>query len=251
MAFAIGLIVFRCATMAIRGIVLWHAATTLHGVIVHCAIMAICGVVFSCAAMAIGGIVIGLTATELHGVIVCHTTLAICIIVFCRANFGNTWRCCLLRCHGFTWQRCLLHRHGDTLCHLWLCCHIDRRCCLWPCHPGDMRQCCLPRHFVIGVAVFCRATSSICGIVICHTTTAMHGEHNNKPKEGCAAKMPATEAKKQKTTSRSNKRIRGWCITNASAMTAMWTMTMAMVTVQTMRTMTTMVAAAASIEGQW
>jgi hypothetical protein len=31
-------------------------------------------------------------------------------------------------------------------------------------------------------------------VVICHTTAAMRGKHNNQPKEGCTAKMPATKA---------------------------------------------------------
>jgi hypothetical protein len=52
---------------------------------------------------------------------------------------------------------------------------------------------------------------------------AMRGKHNNQPKEGCAAKMPATEAKQQATTSRRDKRMRGWCNTKASARSAMGT----------------------------
>jgi hypothetical protein len=31
-------------------------------------------------------------------------------------------------------------------------------------------------------------------VVICHTTAAMCGKHNNKPKEGRTAKMPGTKA---------------------------------------------------------
>jgi hypothetical protein len=63
----------------------------------------------------------------------------------------------------------------------------------------------------IDVAIFCRTTLAIQGVVICSSTTAMHGEHINQPNKGCAAKVPAT-------TSRCNKRTRGWCNTNASAM---------------------------------
>ncbi len=36
------------------------------------------------------------------------------------------------------------------------------------------------------------------------------GEHNNQPKEGREAKMPATEATQQATTSWHNKRTKGW-----------------------------------------
>jgi hypothetical protein len=46
----------------------------------------------------------------------------------------------------------------------------------------------------IGVAAFRRATLMIRGIVICHSTTAMRGGHNNQPKEGRAAKLAATFA---------------------------------------------------------
>jgi hypothetical protein len=63
------------------------------------------------------------------------------------------------------------------------------------------------------------------------------------------AKMPATEGKQQETTSRRNKRTRGWCNMNASAMTATGTMTTAMVTEATTRTTATTLAVAASIEG--
>jgi hypothetical protein len=38
------------------------------------------------------------------------------------------------------------------------------------------------------------------GVVVCRTTTAMRGVHNNQPKERCVEKMPATEAKQQATT---------------------------------------------------
>ncbi len=55
--------------------------------------------------------------------------------------------------------------------------------------------------FVIGIAIFHRATSAICSIVIYSTITAMHCKHNNQPKERCTAKMPVTEAKQQATTS--------------------------------------------------
>jgi hypothetical protein len=37
------------------------------------------------------------------------------------------------------------------------------------------------------------------------------GEHNNQPKEGRAAKMPATEAMQQAMTSQFNERTRGRC----------------------------------------
>jgi hypothetical protein len=60
----------------------------------------------------------------------------------------------------------------------------------------------------------------VVGIVLCRTTTAMCGVHNNQPEEGHMAKIPATEAKLQETTSQRNKRMRGWHNTNTSAMTA-------------------------------
>ncbi len=69
----------------------------------------------------------------------------------------------------------------------------------------------------IDVTIFRRATSAIQGIVICRSTTAMCGEHLNQPNEGRTAKVPATEAKQQATTSRCNKRMRGQHNTNASA----------------------------------
>jgi hypothetical protein len=55
----------------------------------------------------------------------------------------------------------------------------------------------------------------------------MHGKHNNQPKVGRMAKMPATEAKQQATTSWLDERTRKWRNTNTSAMTATGTMTMA------------------------
>jgi hypothetical protein len=69
----------------------------------------------------------------------------------------------------------------------------------------------------IDVAIFRRAALAIRGVVICRSTTAMRGEHINQPNEGCAAKVPATEAKQQTTTSQCNKRTRGQRNTNASA----------------------------------
>ncbi len=47
----------------------------------------------------------------------------------------------------------------------------------------------------IDIAIFRHAISAIQGVVICHSTTAMRGEHINQPNEGCTVKMPATEAK--------------------------------------------------------
>ncbi len=58
------------------------------------------------------------------------------------------------------------------------------------------------------------------GVVLCRTTTTMHGIHYNQPEEGLAAKIPVTDAKLQATSSRCDKRIRGRHNTNASAMTA-------------------------------
>jgi hypothetical protein len=70
----------------------------------------------------------------------------------------------------------------------------------------------------IDVAIFRHTTLAIQGVVIiCPFTMAMHGEHINQPNEGGAAKVPGTEAKQQATTSRCNKRTRGWRNTNASA----------------------------------
>jgi hypothetical protein len=69
----------------------------------------------------------------------------------------------------------------------------------------------------IDVAIFHRATLAIQSIVICRSTMAMRGEHINQPNEGCAVKMPATEAKQQATTSWCNKRTRGRRNMNASA----------------------------------
>jgi hypothetical protein len=73
---------------------------------------------------------------------------------------------------------------------------------------------------VIGVIIFCRATLAIHGVVVYRTTTAMCSGHNNQPKEGCVAKMLATEAKQQATTSHRDKKSRGRHNTNTSAMTA-------------------------------
>jgi hypothetical protein len=90
----------------------------------------------------------------------------------------------------------------------------------------------------IGVAVFRNATLVIHGIFICHSAMAMRGKHNNQLKEGRAVKMPATKAKQQATTSRHDKRTRGRRNTNASAMTAMGTMTLVTTAPTTMTTKT-------------
>jgi hypothetical protein len=100
----------------------------------------------------------------------------------------------------------------------------------------------------IGVAIFRRATLALRGVVICRSTTAMRGGHNKQPKEGSAAKMPATEAKQEATTSWRDDRIRGRRNMNASAMTATGTMTTATMTAPTTMTMTITLAAAASIK---
>ncbi len=68
----------------------------------------------------------------------------------------------------------------------------------------------------IDVAIFCRATLAIRGVIICRSTTIMRGEHINQPNERRMAKVPATEAKQQGTTSQCNKRTRGQRNTNAS-----------------------------------
>jgi hypothetical protein len=60
-------------------------------------------------------------------------------------------------------------------------------------------------------------------------------------------KMPATEAKQQTTTSRRDKRKRGWHNMNTSALTAMG-MTTATMAAPTTMTMTTTLAAVASIK---
>jgi hypothetical protein len=44
---------------------------------------------------------------------------------------------------------------------------------------------------VVGTVVFRRATPLL---IICQTTTLMRREHNNQPKEGCAAKISLTAA---------------------------------------------------------
>ncbi len=55
----------------------------------------------------------------------------------------------------------------------------------------------------VGGGVFGRwRVVAVVGVAICRTTTAMRGMHNNHPKYGRAAKMPATEAKQQALTSR-------------------------------------------------
>jgi hypothetical protein len=69
----------------------------------------------------------------------------------------------------------------------------------------------------LDVAIFYRASLAIQGVVICRSTTAMLGEHINQPNEVRAAKVPATEAKQQATTSRCNERTRGRRNTNVSA----------------------------------
>jgi hypothetical protein len=102
---------------------------------------------------------------------------------------------------------------------------------------------------VIGIVVFCRATLAIRGIVIFCTTTAIHSKHNNQPKEGRGAKMLATEAKQQATTSWHNKRMRGQRNMNVSATTAKGTMTMATVSAETTIMMTTTLAADEDGEG--
>ncbi len=60
----------------------------------------------------------------------------------------------------------------------------------------------------------------VVGIIVCRTTTALCGLHNNQPEEGHAAKIPVTEAKLQATTSPCDKRMRGRHYTNTSPMTA-------------------------------
>jgi hypothetical protein len=100
-----------------------------------------------------------------------------------------------------------------------------------------------------GIVIFHRATLAISGIVICYTTRAIRGKHNSQPKEGRAAKMPATEAKQQATTSRHGEKTRGQCNTNTSTTTAMGMMKMATVTVVTTTMTTTTLAAVASIKG--
>jgi hypothetical protein len=70
----------------------------------------------------------------------------------------------------------------------------------------------------IDVAIFCRATLAIQGVIIYRSTMAMRGEQITQPNEGHAAKVPATEAKQQATTSRCNKRTKGQRNTNASAL---------------------------------
>jgi hypothetical protein len=100
----------------------------------------------------------------------------------------------------------------------------------------------------IGVAIFHQATSAIHSVVICCSTMAMHGGHNNQQKEGLTEKMPVTEAKQQATTSWRDKRTRGRRNTNVGAMTAMGMMTTATMIVPTIMTMTTTSAAAASIK---
>jgi hypothetical protein len=44
---------------------------------------------------------------------------------------------------------------------------------------------------MVGTVVFCRATPLL---IICRTTTTICREHNNQPKEGCAAKICLTAA---------------------------------------------------------
>jgi hypothetical protein len=77
----------------------------------------------------------------------------------------------------------------------------------------------------------------------------MRNKHNNQPKEGRVANMPATEAKQQASTSWRNERTRGQCNTNASATTKMGTMTTVTVTVATITTTTTTLVGVASIKG--
>jgi hypothetical protein len=51
---------------------------------------------------------------------------------------------------------------------------------------------------VIGIIVSPPTTSAIRSIVICRTTPAMRGKHNNQPKGGPPAKMPATDLSRPK-----------------------------------------------------
>ncbi len=145
------------------------------------------------------------------------------------------------------------HRHHGDKKHCWLLRHFgNRHCRLQSCHFGDTRRClarALPGFVVcctttairsvmfsctamvidsivfsltaMGVCgvVFCRATSVIGIVIFCHATLVIH---NNQPKEGHAARMPATEAEQRATTIWCNKRTRGQCNMNmnASATTA-------------------------------
>jgi hypothetical protein len=53
------------------------------------------------------------------------------------------------------------------------------------------------------------ATLGIHIVIICCSIRAVRAEHNNQPKEEYLAKMPATEANQQATTSRHDKTPRG------------------------------------------
>ncbi len=88
-----GVVVCR-ATSAIGIVIFCHATLATHGIVVYCAVMALCGfvvcrtttairsIIFGCTAILIGGIIFDLTATGICSVVICRATLAIGVAVF-------------------------------------------------------------------------------------------------------------------------------------------------------------------------
>jgi hypothetical protein len=64
------LVIFRCTTSAIHGVIVYCATMALHGIVVHRTTTAICGIVSGHAAMAIGCIIFFHTAMGISGVVV-------------------------------------------------------------------------------------------------------------------------------------------------------------------------------------
>jgi hypothetical protein len=144
--------------------------------------------------------------------------------------YKNCSQCCCLLCHYDNWRHRLPLRHfGDT----WHC--------RLQCFHGVTQHSCPRATTAIRGIVFGRTAMTISCIVFSLTATGIHGVifcrdtsmigvvifrcdilaiHNNQPKEGHTAKMPATEVKQLATASQRQERRRGWHNTNAIATTA-------------------------------
>jgi hypothetical protein len=150
--------------------------------------------------------------------IFCHAAITICSVVICcldlLRNFGNS-HCCLLPHHFDNRWHCPVYSTDMALCGIVVCRTATAKCgIIFGCAAmaiGSVLFLSLTATrirgivfchgtLVISIVVFHQATLAVRGIVICCTTTTMRGKHYNQPKE-CVAKMPATKAKQQATTS--------------------------------------------------
>jgi hypothetical protein len=104
------------------------------------------------ATLAIDNVVLYCAAMALHSIIVCCTAMAIRGIVFGRTTMAIG--------EVIFFSLTAMGIRGVVFC------------------PGTF--------LVVGIIVFHCATPLL---VICRTTTAMHGKHDNQTKEGCAAKI--------------------------------------------------------------